>query len=173
MIEGAKMPENEFGILYAAAYSSVPDAEEDFEGIKLLHKEKWIGKYESALFTKNEDGSVKILDTDATGRARGAKLGAAIGVAVGLIFPVTILAGALAGGGIGLLGGHLTKGLTRGDIKELGDTLDEGEAGIVLLGIVTPDEGIDRFLKRAAKVMKKQVDAEAEELKKAIDESVK
>ena len=47
-----------------------------------------------------------------------------------------------------------------------------GEAGIVLVAIVTPDEGIDRFLKRAAKVMKKQVDADAEELKKAIDEAV-
>jgi uncharacterized membrane protein len=163
---------NEFEIVYAAAYGSLEDAKEDYEGIKELHKEKWIGKYESALFTKNEDGSVKIHDTDATSRGRGLKMGAAIGAAVGIIFPVTILAGALVGGGAGLLGGHLTKGLKRGDIKELGDLLDEGEAGIVLVGIVTPDEGIDRFLKRAAKVMKKQVDADAEELKKAIDDAV-
>jgi uncharacterized membrane protein len=163
---------NEFEIVYAAAYGSLEDAKADYEGIKELHKEKWIGKYESALFTKNEDGSVKIHDTDATSRGRGLKMGAAIGAAVGIIFPVTILAGALVGGGAGLLGGHLTRGLKRGDIKELGDLLDEGEAGIVLLGIVTPDEGIDRFLKRAAKVMKKQVDADAEELKKAIDDAV-
>lgn len=166
------MAGNEFEIVYAAAYGSLEDAKEDYEGIKELHKEKWIGKYESALFTKNEDGSVKIHDTDATSRGRGLKMGAAIGAAVGIIFPVTILAGALVGGGAGLLGGHLTKGLKRGDIKELGDLLDEGEAGIVLVGIVTPDEGIDRFLKRAAKVMKKQVDADAEELKKAIDDAV-
>jgi uncharacterized membrane protein len=164
--------ENEFGIIYGAAYGSFEDAKADYEGIKELHKEKWIGKYESALFTKNEDGSVKIHDTDATSRGKGLKIGAAVGVAVGLIFPVTILAGALVGGGAGLLGGHLSKGLKRGDIKELGDTLDAGEAGIVLVAIVTPDEGIDRFLKRAAKVMKKQVDADAEELKKAIDEAV-
>ena len=167
------MAENEFGIIYAAAYGSLADAKEDYEGIKELHKEKWIGKYESALFTKNEDGSVKIHDTDATSRGRGLKIGAAIGAAVGLIFPVTILVGALVGGGAGLLGGHLSKGLKRDDIKELGDTLDTGEAGIVLVAIVTPDEGIDRFLKRAAKVMKKQVDADAEDLKKAIDEAVK
>ncbi len=166
------MAENEFGIIYAAAYGSLADAKEDYEGIKELHKEKWIGKYESALFTKNEDGSVKIHDTDATSRGRGLKIGAAIGAAVGLIFPVTILAGALIGGGAGLFGGHLSRGLKRDDIKELGDTLDAGEAGIVLVAIVTPDEGIDRFLKRAAKVMKKQVDADAEELKKAIDEAV-
>lgn len=167
------MGENEFGIIYAAAYGSLADAKEDFEGIKDLHKEKWIGKYESALFTKEEDGSVKIHDTDATTRGRGLKIGAAAGAAVGLIFPVTILAGALVGGGAGLLGGHLSRGLKRGDIKEIGDLLDAGEAGIVLVGVVTPDEGIERFLKRASKVMKKQVDADAEELKKAIDEAVK
>lgn len=167
------MGENEFGIVYGAAYGSLADAKEDFEGIKDLHKEKWIGKYESALFTKEADGSVKIHDTDATSRGRGLKIGAAAGAAVGLIFPVTILAGAVVGGGAGLLGGHLSRGLKRGEIKELGDLLDEGEAGIVLVGIVTPDEGIDRYLKHAAKVMKKQVDADAEDLKKAIDEAAK
>jgi uncharacterized membrane protein len=163
---------NEFGIIYGAAYGSLADAKEDYEGIKELHKEKWIGKYESALFTKNEDGSVKILDTDATSRGKGLKIGAAAGAAIGLIFPVTLLAGALVGGGAGLVGGHLSRGLKRDDIKELGDTLDTGEAGIILVAIVTPDEGIDRFLKRAAKIMKKQVDEDAEELKKAIDEAL-
>ncbi len=167
------MAGDEYGILYAAAYESLQDAKEDFEGIKLLHKEKWIGKYESALFTKNEDGSVKILDTDATSRSRGLKIGGAVGAAVGLLFPMTIVAGALVGGGIGLLGGHLTKGLSRGDIKDLGETLDAGEAGIVLVGVVTPDEGVEHFLKHARKIMKKQVDADAEELKRAIDEEVR
>ncbi len=166
------MAEEEYTLVYAAAYESLDDAKEDFQGIKELHREKWIGKYEAALFTKNEDGSVKIHDQDATGRARGLKLGAVIGAAVGIIFPVTLLVGALAGGGIGLLGGHLTKGLSRGDIKDLGELLDDGEAGIVLVGVFTPEEGVDRYLGKAAKVLKKQVDADAEEIKKAIDEAV-
>ena len=166
------MAEEEYTLVYAAAYESLDDAKDDFQGIKELHKEKWIGKYEAALFTKNEDGSVKIHDQDATGRARGLKLGAVIGAAVGIIFPVTLLVGALAGGGIGLLGGHLTKGLSRGDIKDLGELLDDGEAGIVLVGVFTPEEGVERFLGKAAKVLKKQVDADAEEIKKAIDEAI-
>ena len=91
---------------------------------------------------------------------------------MGIIFPVTLLAGALVGGGIGLLGGHLTKGLSRGDIKDLGELLDDGEAGIVLVGVFTPEEGMERFMGKAAKVLKKQVDADAEEMKKAIDEAI-
>ncbi len=167
------MAQDEFAILYAAAYSSLEEAKADFEGIQELHKEKWISKYESALFTKKEDGSVKILDTDATSRKRGLKIGAAVGLAVGIIFPPTLLAGALLGGGAGLLGGQLSKGLSRGDIKDLGEMLDKGEAGIVLVGVVTPDEGFENYLKRANKVMKKQVDMSADELKRAIDEQTK
>jgi uncharacterized membrane protein len=167
------MKENEFTVVYAAAYDSMSDARADYEAIKELHKDKWIGKYESALFSKNEDGSLKIHDTDATSRGRGLKLGTAIGAAVGLIFPVTLLAGAAVGAGAGLLGGHLSKALSREDIKELGELLDKGEAGIVLIGVATPEEGLERYLQRASKVMKKQVDADAEEVKRQIDESVR
>ena len=36
----------------------------------------------------------------------------------------------------------------------------------------TPDLGAEKLLKRAAKLAKEQVDAEAEELKRAIDEEI-
>ena len=69
--------------------------------------------------------------------------------------------------------GHLFGGFKRKDIAELGDLLDEGTAGIVMIGVATPEMGADLYMKRAAKVAKKQVDADAKELKKAIDEAVK
>ena len=51
--------------------------------------------------------------------------------------------------------------------------LDEGTAGIVMIGVATPEMGADLLMKRAAKIAKKQVDADAKDLKKAIDEAVK
>ena len=68
--------------------------------------------------------------------------------------------------------GHFSRGLKRSDIKDLGELLDEGQAGIVFVGVATPDQGIDRYMQHAAKTMKKQVDADAEEMKKAIDQAV-
>jgi uncharacterized membrane protein len=165
--------DNESTLIYAAAYGTLDDAKLDFEVLKELHKEKWIGHYESALFTKEEDGSVKIIDTDATVRARAGKIGALVGATVGLIFPMSLVVGTLVGGGIGLAGGQLAKGLKRGDIKDLGELLDEGEAGIVFVGMLTAEEGLDRYLKRSAKTLKKQIDADAEALKKAVDEAAK
>ena len=83
-------------------------------------------------------------------------------------FPPSLIAGALAGGGVGLLTSHFTKGLKRGDVKELGELLDEGQAGIVFVGVVDPDQSMDHLLTHALTTMTKQVDANAEELKKAM-----
>jgi uncharacterized membrane protein len=77
-------------IVYAASYGNIDDAAADFEGIKLLNREKFVGGYESALFEKREDGKVKIINTDASQRGWGAKAGLVAGAVVGLIFPPSI-----------------------------------------------------------------------------------
>ena len=166
------MAESEGLILYAAAYESLDIALEDFEGIKFLKSEKFIGDYEAALFVKEEGGKVKIVNTDATQRGWGAKVGIVTGAVLGIIFPPSIIGMAAAGGGIGAVLGNFMKGMKRSDIKEIGDMLDEGQAGIILVGEVTLEEGLDRLMKRAAKIAKKQVDAEAKDIKAAIDEAV-
>lgn len=45
--------------------------------------------------------------------------------------------------------------------------------GLIVFGFTTIEEGAERLMKKAAKVMKKQVDVSAEELKAAIDEAAK
>jgi len=160
-------------IAYIGAYDSVDDAKADFDGIKALHANMWIGPYDGALFAKEEGGKVKILDRDSVGTGVGAAAGVLVGGFIGLIFPPSILAGAAVAGTAGGILGHLFGGFKRKDIAELGDMLDEGAAGIVMIGVATPEMGADLYMKRAAKVAKKQVDADAKELKKAIDEAVK
>jgi uncharacterized membrane protein len=168
--KGFKMADNEKIVVFAGTYGSLHEAELDFQTIKDLHKEKSVGKYEAAMFTKQDDGSVKIIDTDVTSRSKGLKIGAVAGAVVGILFPPSLIVGAIAGGGIGLMAGHFSKGLKRGDIKELGELLDDGQAGIVFVGVVTPGQSIDHLLRHALKTMTKQVDANAEDVKKAIGE---
>ncbi len=165
------MAEEQF-VLFAGAYADVEDAKEDFAGIKEMHKEAWLGPYEGVLFTKEEGGKVKTLDRDSSIRAAGAGAGALVGGALALFFPPSILAGAAVGGGVGALVGHFFGAFKRKDVAEIGEMLDEGTAGILVIGIPTPELGAQKLMKRAAKVAKKQVDADAKEIKKAIDEAV-
>lgn len=156
-------------VLYAGSYALEADAEADFIGIKVAHHAGLIGKYQAALFTKDEDGKVKVLNTDSTTRVTGAKWGLATGAVVGLLFPPSLIAGLVWGGGIGTLVGHLAKGWGHSDIKELGEALEVGQSGVVAVAEATPDVAAQRVLKKATKAAKREIDDQSKEIRKALD----
>jgi len=168
------MADQELSVLvFAAQYGDVEDAINDFVAIKALHHQKWIGAYESALFEKTTDGKTHIINTDSSVRAWGATAGLVVGGILGVIFPPSVLVMGAAGAGIGALAGHFAGGLPRSVIKELADTLQAGQAGIVLVGEFTPEAAVEKLLTHAAKITRAQINETAEELKKAVDDAVK
>ncbi len=164
------MAESEDIIGYAGVYADVEDAKADFEVIKEAHRQSWIGTYDAALFEKTADGKVKVLDTDATQRKDGAAVGAIVGGVLALIFPPSILMGAAVGAGVGAVAGNLSKGWMSGDVKKVADELEPGQAGVILVADATFDVGAEKLMKRAKKMAKQQVDAQADDIKKQIDE---
>ncbi len=126
---------------YAGAYAIEDEARADFETIKDAHAAGLIGKYDSALFTKQGDGKVKVKNTDSTTRTKGAGWGAVVGGVVGLLFPPALIGSAIVGAAGGGLIGDIAKGWGHGDIKDLGEALDAGEWGVVLVCESTPGPG--------------------------------
>jgi hypothetical protein len=59
--------------------------------------------------------------------------------------------------------------MSRSDLKELGEALDEGDAGLIVIGESKVEEQIEKAIKRAKKTIEKQIDADAEELKRAVE----
>lgn len=158
-------------LVYLGEYTDREAAMDDFEGIKALKHANFIGRYESAIFEKTAEGDLRTINTDSTERTFGAKAGAVTGGVIGLLFPPSIIAGAAVGAGLGALVGHFKRGLKSDDIDAMADMLQPGEFGVVVFAETTIEEGLDKLMKRAAKVMKKEVDVQADELKKAIDEA--
>ena len=154
-------------ICYAGVYANVSDAKSDFDVIKAAHKESWIGTYDAALFEKNTEGKVKVLDTDATQRGKGARIGAITGAVLALIFPPSILVSAGVGAAAGAALGNLTKGFSKGDIKDVAENLKPGEAGILLVANATVDVGAQKLMKKARKVATQRIDALKAELANA------
>ena len=154
--------------LYAAIYDDIGDAEADYEIVFDLHAAGAIGTFDSAVIRKDEDGKVRVTKTEKPTQ-HGAWTGVGVGALVGLVFPPSIIGTAIVGAGAGGLIGHLSRGIPRGELKELGEQLDAGTAAVVVLGESKIDEQIQRATKRARKVIEQEIDAEAEDVKREID----
>lgn len=155
--------------MYVGDYESVDDAKADLEALRELHREHVVGTYDAAVLTKDEEGNVKIVDKIEKPTQHGGWAGLAVGAAIGLIFPPSILVSGLVGAGAGALIGHLHGGMSRSDLKEIGEMLDESDAALIVVGEATIERAVEDATRRAKQEMKKEVRADAKEIERAID----
>jgi uncharacterized membrane protein len=156
--------ENTF--LLIGAYSDVEGAKADYEVVKALYAERVVGSFDAAVITKDADGKVRV-NKDETATRKGAWGGLGVGALLGILFPPSLIASAAVGAVAGGVGGHLWKGMSRGDMKDLGEMLDEGQAALVVIGDWRLEERIEELLshaeRREAKELRDVDRAETEE----------
>jgi len=157
---------------FLGVYSDVDDAKADYEAIKDLHTDAGIiDAYDAAIVERTEAGKVKIVKKHETPTRVGGVAGGGIGLATGLVialFPAaaigTGLVAATTGGGalLGSLAGHAAAGMSRKDLKEAGEQLDEGTAGLVVVAVADMQSKVEHAMKKARKVEEKQLKADSE-----------
>jgi uncharacterized membrane protein len=156
--------------VYAATYAERPDAEADYDTLLDLHAAKLVGTYDVALITKDLDGKVHVHKHEKPTQ-HGAWTGIAVGAVVGVLFPPSVLGAAAVGGVGGGVIGHLRRGMSRGDAKELGELLDEGQAALVIVGESRLGEQLDKALTRAERTIEKELDADSKEFERELREA--
>jgi uncharacterized membrane protein len=163
----------------AASYDSVDEALGDYELIKALYYEiKASDDFDAAVIEKN-DGKVKIVKKHEQPTRHGAAHGLGWGLAAGAVaalFPAVGIIGALtvgggAGAAIGAVSGHVHGGMKRGDLKELGDVLDEGDAGLIVVYATNMADQIAANIKAANRMVAMATDMAADELAQEIKEA--
>ena len=153
-------------ISIVGVYESVDDALADYEAIKELHREAdLMDAYDAAVIERRADGKVKIVKKHETPTRVGGVLGAGVGLATGLVvvlFPFAaigsgVIAATTAGGSVlGAVAGHAAVGMSRHDLKELGEHLDKGNAGLIVVGVADMGARIEDAMKQASKVEQKE-----------------
>ena len=166
-------------IAYAGVYDDVADAEADYQLVKELHTEAGlIDAYDAAVVERRDDGKAKIVKKHETPTRVGGVLGGGVGLATGLVvalFPFAavgggLLAGATAGGALlGAVSGHAAAGMSRHDLKDLGEHLDAGQAGLVVVAVSDMGAKVERAMKRAQKLEQKQIKADNEAIARDIE----
>ncbi|ANP73051.1 DUF1269 domain-containing protein [Cryobacterium arcticum] len=152
--------------LYLGVYPDTATAESDLEVVRELHSDKVIGTYDAAVATKEADGTVQV-------RRKTSKhagwTGVAAGAVLGLLFPPSIIGTAIVGGAAGSIVGHFWRSLDRGDLKELGEMLDSGEAALIVVGKDRLEEEFRKAGLVAQKHIQKELKVDAKELDKELD----
>ncbi len=159
---------------YCGVYANVEDALADYEAVHALHTEiGLIDAYDAAVIERNADGKVKIVKKHETPTRAGGVLGGGVGLATGLVialFPAAAIGGGLllaTGGGGAILGavaGHAAAGMSRSDLKELGEGLDSGQAGLVVVAVSDMQAKVESAMKRAKKIQAKELKADQKEI---------
>ena len=163
-------------IAYVGVYGNVADAEADYQLVKELHTEAdLIDAYDAAVIERRDGGKTKIVKKHETPTRVGGVLGGGVGLATGLVvalFPFAAVGGGLllattAGGAIlGSVAGHAAAGMSRNDLKELGEHLDTGQAGLVVVAVSDMGAKVERAMKRAEKLQQKELKADTEEIER-------
>lgn len=165
------MPLDTF-IAYAGIYPDVESAKADYQAVHDLHmKADLIDAYDAAVIERKANGKVKIVKKHETPTRVGGVGGGTVGLATGLVialFPAAAIGGGLlaatTGGGalLGALAGHAAAGMSRKDLKELGEELDKGQAGLVVVGASDMGAKIEQALKQAEKLQQREIKADVE-----------
>jgi len=155
----------------AAAYDDVDAAVADYEAVKALYREVQTSHdFDASVIAKDADGKVRIVKKHEQPTRHGAAVGLGWGLAVGVaavLFPpvgIGIATAGATGAAIGGVAGHASGGMSRGDLKDLGETLDAGQAGLIAVYAANLADQIAANIKAANRVVSRATDMAADQL---------
>ena len=167
-------------VLLAGRYADEASATADYEAVKDLYSRLGLdATFDAAVMTRDENGKVHLVHRHEQPTRRGAVGGLALGLAGGVVvalFPAVALAGGLiwggaAGAGLGALVGHVAGGLSRTQLKSLGELLDEGQSGLIVVAAMDLEAQVEKEIRRAAKVEKAQLTADEAALQRDVEQA--
>jgi uncharacterized membrane protein len=164
------MATDEGMFIYLGTYPSEAVARDDYDVVKDLHSVDVVGTYDAAVITKDANGKVHV-NKDEMATRHGGWRGAAAGAVVGILFPPALIGSALVGGAIGATGGHIWRGLSRSDVKELGDLIDTGGAALLVVGASNLEQALDEAELSAEQSVAKQLDVSTADVDAAVKDA--
>jgi uncharacterized membrane protein len=170
MIGGRGMAKPESVFIYVGTYPGQAQARDDYQVVRDLHSAGAVGTYDAAVVTKDNRGKVHV-SKDEMATRHGAWGGAAAGAAIGILFPPAVIGTALVGAAVGGVSGHLWRGMSRADVKELGEVLDDGQAALVVVGESKLEQALGKASLKAEKHAARELDVNPKDIDQAVREA--
>ena len=164
-------PDRDTLYVAAAAYDDVDAAIADYEAVKELYRAiRSSHDFDAAVIAKDAGGKVRIVKKHEQPTRHGAAVGLGWGLAVGVaavLFPpvgIGIATAGATGAAIGGVAGHASGGMSRGDLKDLGEALDAGQAGLIAVYAADLADQVAANIKAANRIVSRATDMAADQL---------
>jgi uncharacterized membrane protein len=163
--------------LFAMTYPSKEAAMADFDAVEYVFGDATsVDTYDAAVITK-KDGKVSIVrkreQAEHTKGWEGLGIGLAVGACFALFPAITLAAGALAGGAvgsvIGVLAGHFESGISRDDLKDICEALNDSEYGVIVITATDQSKRVRQAAQKAIRFEEKQLKVDYQSIKKELD----
>jgi uncharacterized membrane protein len=157
--------------VYVGVYEDRDDAVADYQAVKDLHSDGVVGTYDAAIVGRDQRGKVHVMKHE-TPTQHGAWSGLGIGALLGLVFPPGAIAGGIIGATAGGLIGHFREGMSRSDLKQLGDLLATGECALAVIGQDRLERTLATTMKRTTRTVEKQMNADNAQFGRELDKEI-
>jgi uncharacterized membrane protein len=157
----------------AASYDDIEDALADYEAVKVAYRHVATSHdFDATVVAKDATGKVQIVRRHDEPTKHGTAVGLTWGLATGAVvalFPAVGIIGALAVGGgagaaLGAVTGHAHSAMNRDDLKALGEVIDRGHAGLIVVYAPEMADQVGANSSRAARSVTKTTSFHAEQL---------
>jgi len=174
------MSEPDTLLVLAASYDDVAAAEADYEAVKALYYEiKTSHEFDAAVVARKEDGKLEVVKKHEQPTRHGAAHGLGWGLAVGAVCAILpgigllggLVVGGAGGAAIGAVTGHIKGGMDDSDLKALGDVLEQGQAGLIVVYATNMADQVAANIKAVNRFVSKEIDANADELARQLQET--
>ena len=139
-----------------ATYSNKADADLDYDAVRNTKSAGELDHIAIAVVEKQADGDLKIDRHDSTAKHLawgGGILGAAATVAfapLGIVFLGPLVANSAVYAGAGGLAGHFWKNVPKDDARKMGDMLQAGEFGLIIVAVNPKGTDVANLLTHAS-----------------------
>ena len=155
--------------VFVGRYGSVDAATADYDTIMEARESRFRTTFDAAVVEHEDRGSVRVIRHYETPAGVGAGVGALVGGVLSIFFPPMLLAMA-AGAGIGAIVGHLARGMSRADIRDVGEVLDRSEAALVVVVASSHASEVRVRMSGAEEVTEREVQASGADIEDALGE---
>jgi len=163
------MAKNDTLLVLAAAYNDVQAAQADYDTVKELFEREGLGhEFDASVVERDAEGKSHVISKHEESTRHGLKWGLAVGAACAVLPAVGLIGGMAAGGAIGAAAGHVRGGMKDSDLKKVADTLEEGEAGLVVVYATNMNDQIEALVRAEDKYVTDEMKVDQARIDKQI-----